>query len=61
MTASRAILIAGLLIAGAIVLTNRYEIVGGSGDAAWRLDRLTGEVVVCIASLGCKTPGPGRF
>ena len=55
MTTSRAVLIAGVLIAAAIVLTNRYAFVGG-GESAWRLDRLTGEVVMCLPLRGCKTP-----
>jgi hypothetical protein len=41
-----AIVIAGALIAGAILITFRWEIVAEHGDV-YRLDRWTGRIVEC--------------
>ena len=45
-----AILLAGVMIAGAILFTFRWEISAGS-QGVYRLDRWSGVVTVCAASL----------
>ncbi len=47
-----AIVLAALIIATSIILTNRYTLVsiGGSTGGAWRLDTLTGKMTICAAS-----------
>jgi len=46
MDTSRAIVIAGLIIAGVLLIVLRWEITS-SGLHFWRLDRWTGKVIEC--------------
>ena len=46
MNSSWAILIGAALIAGAIAISGRFEIVM-SNYVAWRIDRWTGDILVC--------------
>ena len=44
-----AIVLAAVLVAGALILTNRYTVYGaGEGQALWRVDQFTGETHICI-------------
>ena len=47
MTTPWAIIIAGALIAVAILITEHYQLVG-VGTVPYRLDRWTGRVMVCL-------------
>jgi len=42
-----AIVIAGVLIAAAILFTNRYSIATAQTRLVWRIDRLTGQISAC--------------
>ena len=56
-----AILLAGLLVAAAIVATNRYEITAtGYSGLVYRLDRLTGAIVVCNHGRECQPISEAR-
>jgi hypothetical protein len=52
-----AIGIAGVLIAAAILLSNRYAIERANVDSAWLIDQLTGDIRFCGVSatrgMGC--------
>lgn len=57
-----AVFIAGLLVAGAILVTHRFQIISGQtqGTVAtiYRLDRLTGVTQVCFPDMSSHTiPG----
>ena len=45
-----AIVVAGAMIAAAILFAGRYEITTGPGQLAYRLDQWTGRVAVCLPS-----------
>ena len=51
---NRAIVIAALILALAYLFGNRFELhrSGLGGGAAYRMDRLTGEVALCLAEGG---------
>ena len=54
MTTSRAIIIAGLLIAAAILVTNRYTVVTTDRvPRVYKVDQLTGETVMCTPMGDC--------
>ena len=43
-----AIVLAAALVAGALILTNRYTVYGaGDGGSLWRVDQFTGETHIC--------------
>ena len=62
-----AILLAGALIAAAVVVTNRYQLSADRGGV-WRVDALTGETSACVpvagqGRVGCistTTPAPSQ-
>ena len=47
-----ATLIAGIVIAGAILIAFRYEISAATGGVVYRLDRWSGQITACELSVG---------
>lgn len=47
MTTPWAILVAAILIAGTILVAFRWQIAAGQGSNVFRLDKWTGEVIIC--------------
>jgi hypothetical protein len=61
---SLAILIAAVILGAAYVVSHRYAIVatGGTSNAVWKIDQLTGEMLLCGAvseGVACIQPRPG--
>lgn len=47
-----AVLLSAALVAGAILLSDRYELERANDLAVWRVDQLTGETRFCIITAG---------
>jgi hypothetical protein len=48
-----ALILALGLVVGGYLAGGRYEIVSSQGNAVAKLDRVTGEVTMCVVGAGC--------